>query len=119
MPTFDLTPLGLGDEGLCGTAMDSLVSELLCLFQGYKDIQICNMKADLSRYKEGSIYIIQLLNSNIMLAAWIHDLCSNQCSWIIKSELYIHKQKSITFERDDFSAACIYLDLTTVPDAND
>lgn len=37
--------------------------------------------------------------------------------------IYINKdestKKSITFEREDFSAACIYLDLTTVPDAID
>lgn len=30
VPTFGLTPLGLGEEGLGGMATDSLVSELLC-----------------------------------------------------------------------------------------
>lgn len=30
VPTFGLTPLGLGEEGRGGAAIDSFVSELLC-----------------------------------------------------------------------------------------
>lgn len=33
--TFDLMPLGFGEEGFGGTAMDSLVKELLWKIQGH------------------------------------------------------------------------------------